>query len=177
MFAKHRKKTTVHFSLVSGGNRKTDMPGGKNVSNDVGMKFTNGFATNGCQNGVHASEQTDDEKFLFTSESVGEGHPGKNINFMFKSSTGPFCTIACARGNLISKHRVVCTLSNLRPFASWPSHVVSPVNHYVEALCSLHTVKPWTPGHPTWLPLFTIMFMCNIVGTYLLLFMCAQSRL
>lgn len=73
------------------------MPGGKKVLNDVGKKFTNGFTTNGYKNGVCVPEQTGIEKFLFTSESVGEGHPGKNINFMFKSFpsfTSPFFTIA-----------------------------------------------------------------------------------
>jgi len=39
---------------------------------------TNGFA-NGHSNGGLPPESPDGEMFLFTSESVGEGHPGKII--------------------------------------------------------------------------------------------------
>jgi len=39
---------------------------------------TNGFA-NGHGNGGLPPESPDGEMFLFTSESVGEGHPGKII--------------------------------------------------------------------------------------------------
>jgi len=39
---------------------------------------TNGFA-NGHGNGGLPPESPDGEMFLFTSESVGEGHPGKTI--------------------------------------------------------------------------------------------------
>jgi S-adenosylmethionine synthetase len=38
--------------------------------------YTNGFA-NGHANGGLPPESPDGEMFLFTSESVGEGHPGK----------------------------------------------------------------------------------------------------
>jgi len=39
---------------------------------------TNGFV-NGHGNGELPPEGPDGEMFLFTSESVGEGHPGKTI--------------------------------------------------------------------------------------------------
>lgn len=39
--------------------------------------YTNGFA-NGHGNGGLPPESPDGEMFLFTSESVGEGHPGKD---------------------------------------------------------------------------------------------------
>lgn len=40
---------------------------------------TNGFAANGhCGHGGISPETSDGEMFLFTSESVGEGHPGTN---------------------------------------------------------------------------------------------------
>lgn len=38
--------------------------------------LTNGYATNGHHSGY---EMEDGNEFLFTSESVGEGHPGRLI--------------------------------------------------------------------------------------------------
>lgn len=40
-------------------------------------RYTNGYPQSGCV----ANEFHDEEVFLFSSESVGEGHPGK-LNFL-----------------------------------------------------------------------------------------------
>lgn len=40
--------------------------------------------TNGYTNGHMAFEMEDGSNFLFTSESVGEGHPGKKFFYKYK---------------------------------------------------------------------------------------------
>lgn len=53
------------------------MPRGTSTSNNVNG-FTNGHKNNGLY------DMEDGRTFLFTSESVGEGHPGKcNLFFLF----------------------------------------------------------------------------------------------
>ena len=47
-------------------------------------RYTNGYPQSGCV----ANEFHDNEVFLFSSESVGEGHPGKiKINYYFLTHT------------------------------------------------------------------------------------------
>lgn len=53
--------------------------------------YTNGFAANGHGNGGLPPESPDGEMFLFTSESVGEGHPGKNENVKLSSPPPSVC--------------------------------------------------------------------------------------
>jgi len=48
------------------------------MSEEKKYSHTKGFA-NGNGNGELPPESPDLEMFLFTSESVGEGHPGKTI--------------------------------------------------------------------------------------------------
>lgn len=46
--------------------------------------LTNGH-TNGCNGNGTPYDMEDGQSFLFTSESVGEGHPGKSIqNYIVK---------------------------------------------------------------------------------------------
>jgi len=51
------------------------------MTEEKNYAYTNGLA-NGHGNGTFPPESPDGEIFLFTSESVGEGHPGKTIDII-----------------------------------------------------------------------------------------------
>lgn len=51
---------------------------------EVMSKENNSVLKNGHGDGELTSKTLDDEMFLFTSESVGEGHPGnQNVHYIF----------------------------------------------------------------------------------------------
>lgn len=68
--------------------------------------LTNGHA-NGCNDSTNSFDMEDGQTFLFTSESVGEGHPGELLSkkfvlshlFMFNYKQFPYnCIITPIKG-------------------------------------------------------------------------------